>query len=176
MKPEYDSMKALRGVITCDIGLNTAGALWTGGLHPSVREFHRLHVGELPDYIRQMRDSFGMMLSYFRSELGGKIKLVLIEGTKVYDGLVSQTSAKRGDLIVLSYLVGVYCAECDMMNIPFDVVTASEWKGQLSKEATEYRVRRINGGREYATEHSFDAVAMGYSLVPSVWRLGYGKR
>jgi len=125
--------------------------------------------GELSIYIHRMRRMFCNLVN---GEIIGTphdavIDLCIIEGVQVYgDSLKSQTSAKRGDLVRLSYLIGMYAGICDEFSIPFHVVTAKEWKGQWTKAATiAYVKRQLNYELSGASEHEYDAVAMGLRYV-----------
>ena len=90
---------------------------------------------------------------------------VIIEGTRVYSGSQkSMVSAVRGNLINLTMLLGGYASCCHARGIHFQILTASKWKGQMSKEATAAQVKHITGVT-FLNEHITDAVGIGLSVM-----------
>lgn len=169
----YEDVSQLDGVLTVDVGINTAFARWDGSYLPEVETIKGKSTKNIELYLQDMRDKFSTTLISFK--YWKNLKKVFIEGTQyIGDDLRSITSARRGDLAVLSYLVGVYASQCIAFEIPFKILTAAQWKGQLTKKATAERVYRINKQR-YKNEHIRDAVGMGFSLVKKVWYLHAGE-
>jgi len=85
---------------------------------------------------------------------------VYIEGVAVYAGsLKSMTSAVRGNLSLLAYIVGVYVS-CFAKQESRIVLLSPQWKGQLTYDALAVWVGRINGCL-YRTEHELATVGMG---------------
>lgn len=165
----YEDVSQLKGVLTVDVGVNTAFAKWDGSYLPEVRSIKGGSTKNIEVYLSDMREKFSLELISFK--YWESLKTVYIEGVQYLgDDLKSITSSRRGDLAVLSYLVGVYASQCMAFNIPVKILTASQWKGQLTKRATAERVYRINKQR-YKNEHIRDAVGMGFSLVKKVWYL-----
>lgn len=116
---------------------------------------------------------FKEYLDYFQSILWAfSPKIVIIEGVENWQGsFKSRTAAARQDTIKLAYLVGAYKALCARENIESLILTAREWKGQLSKEATRKRVERIFQKKMLCSEHIIDAIAIGLSRDGELWNL-----
>ena len=152
-------------LLTVDPGDHTGVAFWDALdiLHPEVDSF------QLPKNIKMLsnEEQFCFMINMFRCVLiAYKPDYVIIEGTQVYlSSSVSLMSAGRGDLIKLTTLIGGYCAMCHSLEIRFKVLTASKWKGQMSKSATFAQVNHITGGMfdMIRNEHTIDAVGIGLS-------------
>jgi Holliday junction resolvasome RuvABC endonuclease subunit len=101
-----------------------------------------------------------------------KIETVIIEGVENWQGsLKSRTASARQDTIKLAYLVGAYKAMCAERNIHSIILTAPQWKGQLSKEATRKRVDRILEIKTTCSEHIIDAIGIGLSRDSDLWLL-----
>jgi hypothetical protein len=91
------------------------------------------------------------------------IKNAAIEGMQVWqNSLVSMTAATRGDLSLLSYIIGAYAASCIRHGITLHL-PSPQWKGQLTYDALAIWVKRITG-IEYSSEHCLAAAGMGLSL------------
>jgi hypothetical protein len=140
---------------TCDPGLNTAIAYWGYNKRVPLKTevFHcstkvKTHEQKLADL------QLGLIAHYY------KCKKFYIEGVSVYSGsLKSMASATRGDLSLLSYIVGVYLSIFMYLKIDCEILS-SQWKGQLDYDTLRLWVKRING-HEYKTEHEVSAVGMG---------------
>jgi hypothetical protein len=75
--------------------------------------------------------------------------------------------ARRGDLVKLSFLVGVLCGAAQP--VPFLQVEIHAWKGQLPKEVVADRVvDRLGAGTVVVLglkDHMYDAVGIGLYLL-----------
>jgi hypothetical protein len=158
----------LRNILTVDTGDNTAIAQWLGHKFPFVSDI------TCPVWkIKEQNEQLKYMWLAFKNELTNiKICKVYLEGTNVYrNSLKSMTAATRGNLTKLDYLIGGYANICCQMNIDFEIITAQQWKGQMSKEATAAKVKLLNN-KTYETEHITDAVAMGFGIMGMLnWRI-----
>lgn len=81
------------------------------------------------------------------------------------------TVAKGEDVLKLMFLVGWYGATCQQRDVRFHKIPVRSWKGQLSKERTHDRIKRLckTLGEPLETEadgHAVDAVGLG------LWWLG----
>ena len=162
----------LRNVLTVDTGDNTAIAHWKGHKFPIVTEIN------CPVWkLKEQNDQLKYMWIGFRSiicqiTIGNHINKVYLEGTKIYSrSLISMTAATRGNLTKLDYLIGGYANICCQLNIDFEIITAQQWKGQMSKEATKAKVFLLNG-KYYNSDHITDAVGMGFGIMKMLnWRV-----
>jgi hypothetical protein len=74
-----------------------------------------------------------------------------------------QAAAVNGDIMKLAALVGAILHMASERNIPVTLVSPRVWKGQLPKEAVEYRIRKMLGAeatKDYKS-HTWDAVGIG---------------
>lgn len=86
-----------------------------------------------------------------------------IEGVSIYGNSVkSITSAVRGDLTWLSYLIGIYYASFN--GTATAKIISPNWKGQLNYKQLATHVKAING-QEYKSEHILSAVGMGLFIM-----------
>jgi hypothetical protein len=78
-------------------------------------------------------------------------------------------AAVRGDIVKLSYFVGVLSRALNERGTSTILVTVEVWKGQLSKPAVEARIRRLLPEIDSlkVKSHSWDAVGIG------LWRQGH---
>jgi hypothetical protein len=157
----------LRNVLTVDTGDNTAIAHWKGHKFPLVTEIN-CPVWKLKEQNEQLK----YMWNAFSNSLHHRYLKVYLEGTNIYrSSLKSMTAATRGNLTKLDYLIGGYANICYQLNIDFEIITAQQWKGQMSKEATKAKVFLLNG-KYYNSEHSTDAVGMGFGIMKMLnWRV-----
>jgi hypothetical protein len=163
-------LESLKGVLTVDVGVHTALAYWfSDSLNPRVAEVTGLAspTSDMESYLDEMRHKFYTAMRKLTREQ--EPEAVYIEGVQLWGGsLKSQTSARRGDLFTLSYLVGVYWSvmvECCAYPYEVHILPAQVWKGQLTKSATELRVARALGRTTFHdSDHVTDAVAMGLAL------------
>lgn len=152
-------------VLTVDTGLTTAWAFWNGTVFPQVDYF------TCPKNLNQI-DRIKYMLTCFEAKIAllSPVKIIL-EMVEFWEGSdKSRMATVRGDTFTLALLIGAYVAKAIEYKINVELLTAREWKGQLSKEATAWRVAHING-QFYINEHITDAVAMGLSRDEEIWHL-----
>ena len=155
--------------VTIDVGKNTALAFWDGTFFPSIQEikYSGRVKGKPERYIEIMTNSLYDLLDGYRKWF----TFIQIEGVGLWEkSSRSLTSASRGDLFTVAYLVGAYTVVAQEFSIDVRIVNAPQWKGQLTKEGTAARVKRING-KTYKNDHITDAVAMGFSNVKEIWHL-----
>lgn len=155
----------LNNVLTVDPGEFTAVAHWKGTLFPTVHKFCYSSIKGYVNRFNYMWNQFEIIIEH------SGISKVYIESTVFYEGdLKSETSAKRGDLFKLGGLTHGYCALCNKYGVKWELIQASQWKGQMSKEATANRIRLINGAI-YETDHVTDAVGIGFGIMGMLtWR------
>ena len=153
-------------VLAIDPGLHTGLAFFQGNeLLPMTSVYNCYYKAKTPeDKIDSLlAGAYGFME---RMPLSFRIDTVVIEGVQVWAGsLKSMTAATRGNLSLLSYIVGAYYqyfhGQCD-----YEVqIVPPIWKGQLNYHALAEWVYRINGAR-YESEHILAAVGLG------LWRKG----
>jgi Holliday junction resolvasome RuvABC endonuclease subunit len=95
---------------------------------------------------------------------------VYIEDVEFWlESTVSMTAAVRGDLFLLTKLIGAYGLVCAMNGIRFEYLSPRRWKGQMNKEAVANLVLRklgmsFRGPKGGLDDHTTDAVGMGLSL------------
>lgn len=102
--------------------------------------------------------------NYYNDE---HIDAVILEGVCYYPGSQkSEMALKRGDLINLSYLTGVYFAIA-IQFVDTYIISAQEWKGNMNDEAVRRRVERKIGETFLKKNecHKIDAIGMALSLV-----------
>lgn len=162
----------LRNVLTVDTGDNTAIAHWKGHKFPIVTEINCpvWKIKEQNEQLKYMWMQFSIMLKTML--MSDSVCKVYLEGTNIYrSSLKSMTAATRGNLTKLDYLIGGYANVCCQLDIDFEIITAQQWKGQMSKPATEAKVFLLNG-KYYNSEHATDAVGMGFGIMKMLnWRV-----
>jgi hypothetical protein len=150
-------------ILTVDPGIHTGIAYFQFATTqcPVIYEINA-GKGKIEDRIRNLSEQFQEVII-----LVNKSRTVVecyIESVEWWEGdLISRTSSSRGNLSFLAYIVGVYSAVCFQNNIKVHLLPARAWKGQMSKEVTAERVRRVNG-MTYKSSHLTDAVGIGLSL------------
>ena len=114
---------------------------------------------ELNLYLDAMGDCFGNCLGDTRPDR------VWLESAEYWgqDNEKSTKSVMQWDLFKLQTLVGVYYRIARSLGIDCQMIFAREWKGQLTKDATKARVKRVTGN-VYPNDHITDAVGMGLSV------------
>lgn len=162
-------IKVIDQTLTIDPGWHTGWAWWTAP------EFESLDCKEcLSDlgvynvstakYLKTTVDRINYMADQFQDLLEDKLPdMVWIEGTAIWVGsLKSMVAAKRGDIMTLSYLVGAYVQACNAHGVECDIVTAPEWKGQMTDAMVAVKVEEVTGyGLGHYPQHTLDAVGMG---------------
>lgn len=149
----------LRGFLTVDPGEHTGWAYWSGTNKPLTGQIRPAKTRELEPGLIHHWGEFKALLASCRP------CTVIIEGVEIWEGsLVSMTSAKRGNLFKLAYLVGGYTQIANSKNIEVEIIPARRWKGQLTKDAVRSRVKRFNG-QLYRTDHITDAVGIGVAIM-----------
>jgi len=151
-------------ILTIDPGINTGIAHFKthDDKRPDVYELRAPIKGSIEDRIKYLSNKFNVLIY-----LCNNIRLCsscYIESVEFWQqNLTSVTSAVRGNLSFLAYIVGAYSAICLRNEIEVHLLPARAWKGQMDKEVTAERVRRVNG-ITYKNSHITDAVGIGFSL------------
>lgn len=114
------------------------------------------------------------------NRLAGKLKeyeygIACIEMPEFFqNSSVGMACAKSGDLIKLTYFVGYLARMLEEVGIYSDFVLPRGWKGNLSKEATAFRVqRKLEAIKtplsiiERVSSHAWDAVGIGLHYIES---------
>lgn len=159
--------------VTVDVGMNTGIAYWRGDSFPATHtiKYRGVVKKNLRAYLEFMANQFDTFVKTIFTTRGKRLNFIQIEGVEVWgNSNKSITSATRGDLITVAYLVGAFTYIAEKFAWEVTIKTAPQWKGQLSKEGTVARVKRING-LTYENEHVTDAVAMGFARVEDIWFL-----
>ena len=164
--------------VTIDVGKHTGIAIWNGTFFPEVHtiNYGKKIKGNIELYLETMSKYVYPLLNHYsflcyQKLSSDKLSFIQIEGTELWEkSSKSLTSATRGDLFTVSYLVGVYFQIALQFTDDIRISTARQWKKQLSKEGTAARIKRING-MTYKNEHIADAVAMGFANVEDIWYL-----
>jgi len=158
----------LNKTVTTDPGWNTGLAYWTGDKFPITDIIKeppkRKKIRLEPERMNYMFEKFSAYIHVKNPDL------VIIEGVEMWTGSTrSMTSAARGNLFALAYLVGGYInisykfdAEVKLV-YPRGGKDRQTWKGQLTAEAVAKRIHRINK-KEYP-EHIREAVGIGFSYM-----------
>jgi len=164
----------LENTISVDPGWNTGLAYWDGDEYPDT------YIIEEPRFQKTKKDQLRLwyMFKLFENYIANEYSpnSIIIEGVELWTGSsVSMTSATRGDLFSLAYLVGGYVAIACKYSIDVRFVYArgakakgnkaekETWKGQLNASALDKRIYRING--EKYPEHIREAVGMGFHCM-----------
>ena len=153
-----------------DTGKHSAYAYFTGTLKPYVGSFsYNKPIKDIEHYLSLMSNKFESTLYNFSTQYK-EIDLITFEYIEKYDSLKSEVSISTGSLFKLGLLIGMYCEVAYRLGYRYRLLLARDWKGQLTKEATALRVKRING-QTYKTDHITDAVGMGLSKDKDIWNL-----
>jgi len=153
----------LKHAATVDIGIHTAIALWNGNSKPV---FHTITIDnylDIEDFLYQSWLKFSTFILHHSESFGFGYTFYL-EGVEYWSGSTrSNTSAVKGDLFMLAYQLGVYTAILREHRLRVKILPASQWKGQLSKEKFNLRMKRYFD-YELPNQHLRDALGMGLSL------------
>jgi len=108
--------------------------------------------------VRTVMASMSGVLSLYRPIL------VVAEFPRVWQEATSHASATRGDLFKLAYLVGALDRACEALDMgTVQLISPSDWKGQLPKDALKRRVEKLLGVSYQ--DHELDAVGMGLAAM-----------
>ncbi len=153
----------LNRAISIDPGYNTGIAYWNGTRWPETFEVSD-EFGKY-DFINRAHltcQEFESVICTF------DIQIAVIESIELWSGSAvshAATSRKSGNTFETSMLIGMY-VKCLMDRNVGKIIlkTPSQWKGQLDKDKTAYRVNKLNG-TTYADDHITDAVGLGFAAV-----------
>ena len=167
----------LNRVLTIDVGDNTGWAYWVStcefnGKYPIPHSYGQYSHKE-SDIVE---NDLNFMAGEFEDLIGGfseGVKLVILEGVELWgDSLRSLTSARRGNLFKLAYMVGMYANICRQHGIEFRIVPARQWKGQMNNDMVSGRVTRMTGIKvKKKFQHMVDAIGIGLSTM-GYWEVG----
>ena len=153
-------------ILTIDPGINTGIAHFKthDDKRPNVYEIRARKDASIEKRLLNIHVEFNTLLYIIEEEEKSDLVSCYIESVEYWEqNLISRTSAVRGNLSFLSYMVGVYSSVCFQHGIEVHLLPARAWKGQMDKEVTAERVRRVNG-ITYKNSHITDAVGIGFSL------------
>jgi len=151
--------------MTVDVGMNTGWAYWDEcesfpapdiwGQY-SVKP-HKILEEDLTELAYQFDDNICALRS--------TPKIIILEGVELWAGnLRSLTSASRGNLFKLSYIVGMYARNALHYGSGFRIIPASQWKGQLKDPMVMKRVTNLTGIEfKKSEQHVCDAIGIGLS-------------
>jgi hypothetical protein len=147
--------------MTVDPGIFTGIAIWrNGSIYPFTTELRA--VGNkntiLNTRLMPLRDNFIPLLTKY------KVDECFVEDAEYWEGSFrSRTSASRGNLMLLSNIIGIYIDCCLSCNTKVYKLKPKEWKGQMKDEVVARRVLMANG-MQYKSVHITQAVGMGLSI------------
>lgn len=160
--------QTFKRTLTVDVGDHTGWAFWDGKTEPADWGMITLdrNVKGLEVQLGYMQRRFKCLLEDIKPEL------CVLEGVEFWAGnLRSMTSARRGNLSKLSYLVGMYMATCLEKGIDVRILLAREWKGQLKDPMVHSRVFNLTGIQlKKGEQHISDAIGIGLSLQGLFYR------
>lgn len=167
-QPENKKVEPLDQVLTVDTGDNTGWAYWTKRqIAPEVTGQITLprRRGETITEQTQLQYMWTQFEHGIPLQIIGKPKIVLLESLEHWSQDEASLAAIRsGKLFKLAYLIGGYASISQRWGAELHFVKAREWKGQMTKIATELRVQKaIN--MKFKSSHITDAVGMGLSLM-----------
>lgn len=151
----------LSGLCAVDPGINGTGiALWCPGddLYPFGTDV--LNAPRKLTWWRKalyLADAVADVVDEHRD-----IAILVCECPQFFASAGGEMVAGRGDLVKLAIAVGCIAGrvESNTRSCEFFPVEVNDWKGQLSKENVERRIRRKLPLGEY-TSHAWDAVGIG---------------
>lgn len=90
---------------------------------------------------------------------------LIIEYPAVFRGASGYMVAMRGDIVKLSFLVGMICGYINCEK--FELLPVAKWKGQLPKSVCIRRIEKILPlkGEGKVSTHAYDAIGMGLFLI-----------
>ena len=152
-----------KNILAIDPGLHTGLAYFPGKtIVPETMDFN---VDYKARTTAEKLNSLIGKLSLIWNDSSKYIEHVVIEGVSIYSGSVkSMTAATRGNLSLLSYIVGAYYCHFISFGCEIDVISP-QWKGQLNYNALDEWVYQING-QHYKSEHIRAAAGLG------LWKKG----
>ena len=150
-------------ILTIDPGINTGIAHWKthDEKMPCVWEIRCPGKMSIEERLKFIAGEFNILLL---DEIRATISSCYIESVEYWEqDLISRTAATRGNLSFLAYIIGVYSSICFQHGIAVHLLPARQWKGQMDKDVTAERIRRVNG-ITYKNSHITDAVGIGFAL------------
>lgn len=92
---------------------------------------------------------------------------IVIEEAEYFSGDErGEVTVRSGSLVKLAMFIGSLRELCRSHKVIFELVTPMRWKGQLSKEIIELRIKRIWPECPATSEHAWDSVGIGF------WKIG----
>ena len=151
-------------ILTIDPGINTGIAHWKthNDKNPDVYEIRCKTNVSIEKRLLDIHVEFNTLL-YSIEEINSTVSCY-IESVEYWEqNLISRTAATRGNLSFLAYIIGVYSSVCFQHEVEVYLLPARQWKGQMDKDVTAERIRRVNG-ITYKNSHITDAVGIGFAL------------
>jgi hypothetical protein len=150
-----------RSIMTVDPGKHTGIVMIRrGDPSPAFRTLN------CPEKMGTEAKSHWWLIYYFREALREmEPDKVFIESPEYWGGSeTSAASAGSGSLFILDRIAGGFGAVCTLDETPWDFLPVHKWKGQLTKEATDARIRRARPELILPNSHVRDAFAMTLAL------------
>jgi hypothetical protein len=151
-------------IIGIDPGIHTGICIYNTKLN-------EIFIEEITD-IKYRKDDIPVRVSYMGVQLD-KIfvkynkyifendVIVLIESTHIWgNSLTSITSATRGNLMLLSYITGVFIVITNQYNYKIKLVSPAEWKGQLPDEIVRQRNEKFFKVKGIKSPHLHSAMGL----------------
>lgn len=153
-------------VLSIDPGLGGTGiAVWdryswsasiVRGPTTSFNVFDKSRSDNLSDRIDNILGQFYTLLS--------SASEVHMEYPEYFDDLGGNRTAKRGDLVKLTFVAGAIFGCCYSCGVKVKLYKPTTWKGQLTKDQVEIKIRHILEGKcdlSGVKSHSWDAIGIG---------------
>jgi hypothetical protein len=87
---------------------------------------------------------------------------LVIEYPQYMGGLKGRIAAQQGYTLDLAYVCGFFTAAFNLARLRTHLFTPMQWKGTRPKSATLAEYRRKFPDQRWSSEHSVDAVMLGY--------------
>lgn len=93
------------------------------------------------------------------------VNQIFCEYPAFFDSAGGTMVAKKGDLLKLTYVVGLFGGM--VCPTPFHLIPVHVWKGQLPKEVVNKRIKAILGEKKCVNikTHAWDAVGIGLHIL-----------
>lgn len=158
----------IRAFISLDPGQRTGVAIWRTG---EGRIGKPPHLVALWRVIKELQSKpweyrcylLGSMLDNVLSNPAYEWSGVYCELPAFFESAKGMAAAGRGDIVKLSYLVGLYAGICHSRKVHFGTVPVNDWKGQLPKSVIKKRILKRFGvaACAYFKGDIWDAVGIG---------------
>lgn len=157
----YDSF------ISVDTGLHSEVVLWNRLSNHLDYKIQKIYDINCPSSCISTFDR----LNFIRRKLDfflykHQVNIAFIEGVSYWSNSdKSKLSAEKGDLVLLSYIVGCMYTELISYSIETYDILFQEWGGQMTPNMIKKRVlSKLPQYGSFPNQHVYDAVGMGLSL------------